>query len=52
LTDLSAEDYTKESILNPDAFTVEGFQPGVMPSFEGRLDDKQVQELVTYLLGD
>jgi mono/diheme cytochrome c family protein len=52
LTDLSAEDYTKESILNPDAFTVQGFQKGVMPSFEGRLDDKQVQELVKYLLGN
>lgn len=52
LTDLSAEDYTKESILNPDAFTVQGFQKGVMPSFEGRLDEKQVQELVKYLLGN
>jgi mono/diheme cytochrome c family protein len=52
LTDLSAEDYTKQSILNPDAFTVQGFQKGVMPSFEGRLDEKQVQELVKYLLGN
>jgi mono/diheme cytochrome c family protein len=52
LTDLSAEEYTKESILNPDAFTVQGFQKGVMPSFEGRLDEKQVQELVKYLLGN
>jgi len=52
LTDLSAEEYTKESILKPDAFTVQGFQKGVMPSFEGRLDEKQVQELVKYLLGN
>jgi mono/diheme cytochrome c family protein len=52
LTDLSAEEYTRQSILNPDAFTVQGFQKGVMPSFEGRLDDKQVQELVKYLLGN
>jgi mono/diheme cytochrome c family protein len=51
-TDLSPEEYTSESILNPDAFTVEGFQAGVMPSFKGRLDDKQVQELVKYLLGN
>ena len=51
LTDLSPEEYTSESILNPDAFTVKGFQAGVMPSFKGRLDDKQVQELVKYLLG-
>jgi mono/diheme cytochrome c family protein len=52
LTDASPEDYVSESILNPDAFTVEGFQAGVMPSFKGRLSQKQVQELTKYLLGD
>jgi len=46
-----AEEYVKQSILDPDAFTVSGFQPGVMPSFEGKLDDKQLQALVDYLLG-
>jgi cbb3-type cytochrome c oxidase subunit III len=52
LTDASPEDYVSESILNPDAFTVKGFQAGVMPSFKGRLSQKQVQELTKYLLGD
>jgi mono/diheme cytochrome c family protein len=47
----SAEDYVRQSILDPEAFTVKGFQAGVMPSFKGRLDDKQVQALVDYLLG-
>jgi cytochrome c oxidase subunit 2 len=47
----SAEDYVRQSILDPEAFTVKGFQKGVMPSFKGRLDDKQVQALVDYLLG-
>ena len=47
-----AAQYTEESILDPDAFTVEGFQEGVMPSYEGRLDEKQIQALVDYLLGD
>jgi len=47
----SAEEYVRQSILEPDAFTVKGFQRGVMPSFQGRLDDKQVQALVNYLLG-
>jgi mono/diheme cytochrome c family protein len=47
----SAEEYVRQSILEPDAFTVEGFQPGVMPSFQGRLNDRQVQALVDYLLG-
>jgi cytochrome c2 len=51
-TDASPEEYVTESILNPDAFTVQGFQPGVMPSYEGRLNQKQVQALVKYLLGD
>jgi mono/diheme cytochrome c family protein len=47
----SAEEYVRQSILQPDAFTVKGFQAGVMPSFQGRLSDKQVQALVAYLLG-
>jgi cbb3-type cytochrome c oxidase subunit III len=47
----SPEEYVQESILDPDAFTVEGFQSGVMPSYEGRLSEKQVQALSEYLLG-
>jgi cytochrome c2 len=46
----SPEDYARESILDPDAVVAEGFQSGVMPSYEGRLDDEQVQALVEYLL--
>ena len=48
----SPEDFVRESILDPDAFTAPGFQSGVMPSYEGRLSDEQVQALVQYLLGD
>jgi cbb3-type cytochrome c oxidase subunit III len=51
-TDASPEEYTSESILNPEAFTVQGFQSGVMPAYKGRLNEKQVQALVKYLLGD
>ena len=51
-TDLGAEEYVSESILDPDAFTVEGFQSGVMPAYKGRLNEKQVQTLVEYLLGN
>jgi mono/diheme cytochrome c family protein len=51
-TDASPEEYTTEAILDPDAFTVDGFQPGVMPAYEGRLNEKQVQALVDYLLSD
>ena len=48
----SAEDYVRQAILDPEAFTVEGFQAGVMPSYQGRLNDRQVQALVDYLLGE
>jgi cbb3-type cytochrome c oxidase subunit III len=48
----SPEDYVRESILDPDAVVVSGFQAGVMPSFDGKLSDKQVQALIQYLLGD
>jgi mono/diheme cytochrome c family protein len=44
------EDFVRESLLDPDAVVAEGFQAGVMPSFEGRLNDEQLQALVEYLL--
>jgi mono/diheme cytochrome c family protein len=46
----SPEDYVRESLLDPDAVVAEGFQAGVMPSYEGRLTDEQVQALAEYLL--
>ncbi|MDP6100547.1 MAG: cytochrome c, partial [Dehalococcoidia bacterium] len=45
----SAEGYIKESLLNPGAFVVEGFDP-VMPSFDASLMPDQLQALVDYLL--
>jgi mono/diheme cytochrome c family protein len=45
------EDYVKESILDPDKVVAQGFNAGVMPSFDGKLTDKQVDALVQYLLG-
>jgi mono/diheme cytochrome c family protein len=46
----SPEDYLRESIVEPDAFTVQGFQQGAMPAFD-QLDDEQLKMLVDYLLG-
>ena len=46
------EDYVRESILNPDAVVAQGYNAGVMPSFDGKLTDKQIQALVQYLLGN
>jgi mono/diheme cytochrome c family protein len=48
----SAEDYVHESIVDPDAYTVSGFGKGVMPSYEGKLSDKQLEALVQFLLGN
>ena len=47
----SAEDYLKESILNPDAHVVDGFTAGTMPQvWADELNDEQVDQLVAYLL--
>jgi mono/diheme cytochrome c family protein len=46
------EEFVRQSILDPNAQVAEGFNPGVMPPFEGRLTDAQVQALVDYLLGE
>jgi mono/diheme cytochrome c family protein len=43
------EEYVRESILDPGAFLVPGFS-NAMPSFKGRLTDKQIQTLIDYLL--
>ena len=48
----SPEQFVRESVLNPDAQVAKGFQAGVMPSFEGKLSDKQLKALVDYLLGN
>jgi mono/diheme cytochrome c family protein len=45
----SAEEYVRESLTKPDAFLAPGFG-NAMPSFEGRLTDKQIQALIGYLL--
>jgi cytochrome c551/c552 len=46
----SPEDFVIESLLDPDADVAQGFQAGVMPSYEGRLSEEQQQALAEYLL--
>src|SRR5215210_1559255 len=41
-------DYVHESIVEPNADIAEGYQPGIMPSFD-QLSDKQVDDLVAFL---
>lgn len=42
------EDYLRSSILDPASQVVEGYAP-VMPSFEGKLDEQQLSDLVAYI---
>lgn len=48
---LSAEEYLRQSILEPGDFVVEGFGGGIMPGgYSSELSDEQVDDLVAYLL--
>ena len=47
----TAEQYLRESILTPKAFTVPGFQSGIMPSdFAREMNDQQLADLIAFLL--
>ena len=48
---LSVEEYLRESILNPNAYIVEGFSEGQMPQNFGRmLSSEDLDNLIAYLL--
>ncbi|MEW5986399.1 MAG: cytochrome c oxidase subunit II [Chloroflexota bacterium] len=48
---LSAEDYIRQSITDPNAHVAEGFQPGVMPQdFGTRMTPEELTTLVNFLL--
>jgi cytochrome c oxidase subunit 2 len=48
----SAEDYVKESIVDPPAFVVEGYSGDTMPgNFDDQLTPEEIDTLVKYLLG-
>jgi cytochrome c oxidase subunit 2 len=42
------EDYVRESILNPQAKVVAGFDP-VMPTYQGRLKDQEITAIIAYM---
>jgi cytochrome c oxidase subunit 2 len=49
-TVIADDAYLRESILNPQAKIVAGFQrPSIMPSFQGLLSEEQVLELIAYI---
>lgn len=48
---MSAYDYLYQSIVEPDAHTVEGFTPGLMPATFGMsLTEDQINDIIAYLL--
>jgi cytochrome c oxidase subunit 2 len=42
------DDYIRESIVNPQAKIVAGFQP-IMPTFQGLVSEDQLLQLVAYV---
>jgi len=47
---IADEAYLRESILNPDAKVVAGFQP-IMPSYVGQVDEEEILQLIVFLKG-
>ena len=47
-TVIADDNYIRESILNPTAKIVEGYQP-IMPTFKGQVTDEQLNGLVAYI---
>jgi hypothetical protein len=48
---MSAQDYLMQSLIDPDAHVVEGFQPGQMrPDLADALTQQQLDDLVAFLL--
>lgn len=43
------ENYLRESILEPNKHIVKGFQPNVMPSFQGQLSEVELSALIEYI---
>ncbi|HML22978.1 MAG TPA: c-type cytochrome [Aggregatilinea sp.] len=46
---LNAADYLRQSIVDPSAYVVEGFEDGIMPPYDF-FTDEQLQALIDYLL--
>jgi cytochrome c len=48
---VSAEEYIRQSILDPNAYVVEGFTEGIMPqTFGDTLTEGQIDGLIAFLL--
>lgn len=43
------DEYIKQSIFDPNADIVEGFNKGLMQSYQGQLSDEDVEQIIEYL---
>ncbi len=48
-TVIADDAYLRESILQPNAKIVAGFEPNIMPNFQGQLSEEQVIQLIAYI---
>jgi cytochrome c oxidase subunit II len=48
-TVLADDSYLRESILEPNAKIVAGFEPNIMPNFKGQLSEENVIQLIAYI---
>ena len=46
----SAPEYIRTSIVDPNAYVVEGFAQGVMPTYRDVIKDAELNDLVAYLV--
>ena len=48
---LSAQEYLRQSILDPNAYTLDGFAANIMPMvWSDELTEEQVDDLIAFLL--
>lgn len=48
-TIVADDSYIRESILDPNAKIVYGFQPNIMPNFTAQIPEEQVVALISYI---
>jgi cytochrome c oxidase subunit 2 len=42
-------DYIRESVKEPNAKVVAGFNPGLMPSYKDQLNDQEIDQIIEYI---
>jgi mono/diheme cytochrome c family protein len=50
IEDLSAEEYIRQSILNPAAYLVDGYDDLMIKTYGDTISDSQIDDLVTFLM--